>query len=101
VVEIVTVYGELGAFDVCAARLTKQIEKEKTVELLVHRSACYAEAKKKKEAEADLRDAVKSFPESDVAHYYLGKFLHESGKKAEAKKHLDKANELKKAKASG
>src|SRR5690606_15251348 len=87
VVEIVTVYSEIEAFDACAASLGKQIAKEKTVELLIHQSSCYLAQKKTKEGEAALRDAVASFPESDIAHYYLAKYLSGAGKKAEAKKH--------------
>lgn len=98
VVEIVTVYSQLGAFKECSDALTPQIEKGKNVELLIHRSSCFDQAGNKKAAEADLRDAIATDPNSDVAHYYLAKFLDGIGKKAEAKKHLAKANELKKAK---
>jgi Tfp pilus assembly protein PilF len=97
VVEIVAVYNKLGAFAECEQALTSQISKEKTVELLIYRSTCKSEKNDAKGAEADLRDAVATDESSAPAHFYLARFLNKSGKKAEAKKHLDRANELKKA----
>lgn len=97
VVEIITVYTQLGAFKECVDSLSSAISQTKSVELLIHRSVCKSQAKDDKGAEADLRDAVATDPSSSVAHYYLARFLDKAGKKAEAKKLLEKANELKAA----
>lgn len=97
VVEIVAVYSKMSAFAECDKVLSTQLDRDKTVELLIYRSSCRIGAKDTKGAEADLREAVATDESSSAAHFYLARFLDKSGKKAEAKKHLDKANELKKA----
>jgi tetratricopeptide (TPR) repeat protein len=97
IVEIVAVYNKLGAFAECDQALSTQIDKGKTVELLIYRSTCRSGKNDSKGAEADLRDAVATDDSSASAHLYLARYLNKAGKKAEAKKHLDRANELKPA----
>lgn len=97
VVEIVAVYNQLGAFAECDQVLSTKIAEDKTVELLIYRSSCRLGNKDEKGAEADLREAVATDESSAVAHLYLARYLAKVGKKAEAKKHLDKANALKAA----
>lgn len=97
VVEIVAVYTQLNAFSECDKALSTAIAQGKTVDLLIYRSSCRLGNKDQKGAEADLREAVATDDSSSVAHLYLARYLAKAGKKAEAKKHLDKANELKAA----
>lgn len=94
VVEIVTVYGQLGAFKECTEALTGQLDKGKTVELYVHRSACKAHAGDDAGSLADLEAAVALDPKSADAYYYLARHLTKSGKPDEARKALEKAVEV-------
>ncbi len=91
VVEIITVYGRLDAFDACVEALGDELEKEKTVELYVHRAACQSQGGHEAAALADLKSAVATDPNSADAHYYLARHLTKSGKPAEARKELEKA----------
>lgn len=91
VVEIITVYGRLDAYDACVEALGVELEKEKTVELYVHRAACQSQAGHESAALADLKAAVATDPNSADAHYYLARHLTKSGKTAEARKELELA----------
>ncbi len=87
-------FSRLKAFKDCVKALDKAIAVKAAPGLLVRRAACRHFDKDDAGALADYQAAIKLAPEQAAGHFYLGRHLAATGKKAEAKKSLKKAAEL-------
>lgn len=93
-VDVAQLYGRLEDYGSCVKALDVAISGGKTAELLARRAVCKHGAGNDKAAETDLREAVQLEPQNPVGHYYLGKHLIATGKKAEGQTSLKKAVSL-------
>lgn len=93
-VDVAQLYGRLEDFGQCVKALDVVIGGGKSAELLARRAVCKHGAGDDKAAEADLREAVQLEPQNPVGHYYLGKHLIATGRKAEGQTSLKKAVSL-------
>jgi tetratricopeptide (TPR) repeat protein len=86
--------GRLGAFAECIAGLDKALNVKKIPDLFVRRGACRHGMKDDAGALKDYKAAVEADESFAAGHYYLGRHYLATGKKKEAKQHLNKTVEL-------
>lgn len=90
-IEVAKFYASGKDFEACSATLSKVLEKTRNVELLLRRAVCEHSAGKNQRAEEDFQAALAMDADSPEANYYWGRYLSVSGKKADARKFLEKA----------
>ena len=83
----------LESFADCVAAYDKALGVDKNPQLLVRRGLCRHELKDEAGAKKDFEAAIEKDPKDAPAHYYLGRHLAVSDKKA-ACVHLEKAAQL-------
>jgi len=86
--------GRLGAYAECIAGLDRALKTKPNPDLYVRRGACRHGMKDDAGALADYTAAIEADPNFAAGHYYLGRHYLATGKKKEAKQHLQKAVEL-------
>jgi len=92
--DIADLYGRLESYAGCVKTFDVAIGRKKSAELLARRARCKYSGGDAKGAEADLNEAVALEPNNPIGHYYLGKHLNATGKKAQGKAALQKAVSL-------
>jgi Flp pilus assembly protein TadD len=93
-VDVADLYGRLGKFDRCVARLDRVATAADSTKVRVYRARCKSALGDSAGAEADLRRAVELGPEDPMGYFYLGKHLLAAKKATEGKAALRRAVEL-------
>lgn len=92
--EVAAIYGKLEDFPACISVLDAALGKFKSDKLLIRRGVCRHGKNDEAGALADFQAALALDPKSAAAHYYIGRHMAASGKRAEAEKHLEEAKVL-------